>query len=55
MQVYPAASLMHYAPENTHIYFIDPKPTIESSKKITVIAKTATKGVKELVDSLITI
>ena len=48
MQVYPAASLMHYVPENTPTYFIDPKPAIESSKNLTVIAKPATQGLKEL-------
>ena len=26
LQVYPAASLMHYAPRNSPIYYIDPKP-----------------------------
>lgn len=52
MQVYPAASLMHYIPENTSVYFVDPKPTISSSSKITVIAKPATIGVKEVVTKL---
>ena len=46
MQVYPAASLMHYAPEQTPTYFIDPKPAIDSHNHITVIAKMATEGVK---------
>ena len=53
MQVYPAASLMHYITENTPIYLIDPKPSIESSKRITVIAKPATIGVKEVVMELL--
>ncbi len=52
MQVYPAASLMHYVSKNTPVYFIDPKPSIESSKQITVIAQPATIGVKEVVDKL---
>ena len=52
MQVYPAASLMHYVPENTATYFIDPKPAIESNKNLTVIAKSATVGVKEVVGLL---
>ncbi|WP_026755797.1 NAD-dependent deacylase [Sediminibacter sp. Hel_I_10] len=46
MQVYPAASLMHYVPEQTPTYFIDPKPAIDSHNHITVIAKKATEGVK---------
>ncbi|WP_203258551.1 SIR2 family NAD-dependent protein deacylase [Hyunsoonleella ulvae] len=49
MQVYPAAGLMHYAPSNTPIYFIDPKPNIESNNRITVIAKTATVGMQEFI------
>jgi len=53
MQVYPAASLMHYVSENTPVYFIDPKPSIESSKRINVIAKPATVGVKDVVVELL--
>lgn len=49
LQVYPAASLMHYVPENTPTYFIDPNPSIASNKKLTVIAKTATKGIEEFI------
>ena len=48
MQVYPAASLMHYVPENTATYFIDPKPAIESTQNLTVIAKPATEGMREI-------
>jgi len=45
MQVYPAASLMHYVPEDTPTYFVDPKPAIESKSNLMVIAKPATEGV----------
>lgn len=45
MQVYPAASLMHYAPQQTPIYFIDPNPNISSKPGLTVIAEKATIGV----------
>ncbi|AUP80850.1 SIR2 family NAD-dependent protein deacylase [Flavivirga eckloniae] len=45
MQVYPAAGLMHYVPQNTPSYFIDPKPAINSKDNLTVIAETATSGV----------
>lgn len=48
MQVYPAASLMHYVPQNTPTYFIDPKPNIESKKNLTVISETATVGIKKI-------
>lgn len=52
MQVYPAAGLMHYAPEKTPTYFIDPKPNIESKHNLTVIDKPATLGMKELLQLL---
>jgi NAD-dependent deacetylase len=52
MQVYPAASLMHYVPQNTPTFFINPKPNIESKKHLTVIAETATIGMKQIVKLL---
>ena len=52
MKVYPAASLIHYVPENTQTYFIDPKPALETKKNLTVIAETATQGVKKLFEIL---
>lgn len=54
MQVYPAASLIHYAPKQTPIYFIDPRPNIRSSdfENLTVILKTAAEGVPSLVEQL---
>ncbi len=48
MQVYPAASLMDYVPSKTPIFYIDPKPAISNSGKVSVIPKTATEGIKEL-------
>ncbi len=50
MQVYPAAGLMHYAPPNTPVYYIDPKPAITSNEKVTIIPKMASKGVVELIE-----
>ncbi|MEC8831432.1 MAG: NAD-dependent deacylase [Bacteroidota bacterium] len=54
MQVYPAASLIHYAPDQTPIYFVDPRPNIRSSdfNNLTVISKTAEEGVPPLVTDL---
>ena len=52
MEVYPAASLMHYVPEHTPTFFIDPKPAIESKHNLTVIAETATVGMKRFIESL---
>lgn len=49
MQVYPAAGLMHYVPHGTPTYFIDPKPTIDSQKDLTVIAETATVGMQQFI------
>ena len=47
MQVYPAASLMHYVPQEIPIYYIDPKPAIEGNHRVTVIAEPATTGIKK--------
>ncbi|MEC7771178.1 MAG: NAD-dependent deacylase [Bacteroidota bacterium] len=54
MQVYPAASLIHYASKQTPIYFIDPKPNIRSAdfNNLTVIPETAAEGVPKLVKEL---
>jgi NAD-dependent deacetylase len=46
LQVYPAASLMHYVPANIPVYYIDPKPAIESKGNLKVIAEPATIGMK---------
>jgi NAD-dependent protein deacetylase/lipoamidase len=52
MQVYPAASLINYVQPDTKIFYIDPKPAIPSGGSVTVIAKTATEGMKELYELL---
>ncbi|ADX67116.1 MULTISPECIES: SIR2 family NAD-dependent protein deacylase [Weeksella] len=47
LQVYPAASLLDFVPNNCPIYYIDPKADeINYSSKINTIRKTATEGVK---------
>ncbi|MEP0214924.1 MAG: NAD-dependent deacylase [Cellulophaga sp.] len=55
MQVYPAASLVHYANNGTPIYFIDPNPSIKQSDfdSLTIINKTAVNGLPTLVSTLI--
>jgi NAD-dependent deacetylase len=55
MQVYPAASLIHYVASGTPIYFIDPRPSIEEKDftNIKIIAEKATIGVRQVVDALI--
>ncbi|WP_067148448.1 SIR2 family NAD-dependent protein deacylase [Pseudotamlana agarivorans] len=52
MQVYPAAGLKDYVPDNTPTYFIDPKPNISSRKNLIVMAETATVGVRKLMPIL---
>ena len=54
MQVYPAASLIHYAQPGIPIYFIDPRPTISESQfsNLTVFADTAITGMQKLVELL---
>lgn len=54
MQVYPAAGLIHHAPKQTPIYFIDPRPNIRSTdfENLTIIPKTAAEGIPSLVEQL---
>lgn len=50
MQVYPAASLVHYVRPHTPIYFIDPKPQIAKNRfaNVTIIKALATQGTSTL-------
>ena len=52
MQVYPAASLMHYVTNDTKIFYIDPNPAINNKPNLTVIPETATVGIKSLLELL---
>ncbi|MEC7265425.1 MAG: NAD-dependent deacylase [Bacteroidota bacterium] len=55
MQVYPAASLIHYVDHQTPIYFVDPKPTVRASDfgNLTIIQKTAVEGVPPLAEEIL--
>jgi NAD-dependent deacetylase len=53
MQVYPAAGLLHYAPEDIPVYFIDPKPSVQETKNLKVFAENASTGVPKLVSELL--
>ncbi|MBT8254033.1 MAG: NAD-dependent deacylase [Flavobacteriaceae bacterium] len=53
LQVYPAASLMHYVASHVPIFYIDPKPAINSNSQIEVVAEPATIGMKTLKERLI--
>ena len=57
LQVYPAAGLMSFAPEEAPIYYIDPNPAVnyelQRSKNVTVLPKTATQGVQEACDLIL--
>ena len=50
--VYPAASLLHYVPNNSKIFLIDPNPPSNLSNDIFVIKNSATLGVAEFVKIL---
>jgi NAD-dependent deacetylase len=52
LQVYPAASLMHYVSSNVPIYYVDPRPSIQSNHQITVISENATRGVLKVIQLL---
>ncbi|MDT0554722.1 SIR2 family NAD-dependent protein deacylase [Patiriisocius hiemis] len=53
MQVYPAASLIQYASPSAKAYFVDPNPSIASSKQIKVIAEKATIGVPRVIQEIL--
>ena len=54
MQVYPAASLIHYISLEIPIYFIDPKPNISkhSYDNLTIIPEKASVGMEKLIQLL---
>jgi NAD-dependent deacetylase len=54
MQVYPAASLVHFSPPGCPIYFVDPKPMISATDMddLVDIPDRADVGVPSLVASL---
>ena len=57
LQVYPAAGLVGFAPEDSGIYYIDPNPAsspeLSMSQNLEVIAEKASTGVRKVVDRLI--
>lgn len=54
LNVYPAAGLVNYVPVDAPVYLIDPKSVkLPYGRKITVIQKKATDGMKELTKLLI--
>lgn len=55
LQVYPAASLMHYANPNVPVFYIDPRPASISNLQnpLEVIAMNATEGVPLLRERLL--
>jgi NAD-dependent deacetylase len=52
LQVYPAAGLMHYAPESAPIYLIDPRPSISETDRLTIIEENASTGVQKACDMI---
>lgn len=53
MNVYPAAGLIDYVPNNVPIYVIDPnQPFIDSDRDITFINEKASIGMSKLIDIL---
>lgn len=41
---------MHYAPDDTPIYLVDPRPNLESHGNLTVIEENASTGVRKACD-----
>lgn len=53
MQVYPAASLIHYAPKNANLYYIDPNANAYSHPNLKCIKAKAGTGLPSLVTDLL--
>ncbi|MCK9290356.1 MAG: NAD-dependent deacylase [Bacteroidales bacterium] len=54
LQVYPAASLLHYVPSHSPVYLVDPKAEAPAwAQSVKTIRKTAATGLPELVNELI--
>ena len=53
LQVYPAASLVHYLKSGTPIYIVDPNVPDTNLKNLHVISEPASTGVPQLVEKLI--
>lgn len=53
MQVYPAAGLIDYVPEQASKYYVDPRPATVAAPHLRVIQDNATTGVRQLVDELL--
>ena len=55
LQVYPAASLLHYTNYNTPVFYIDPNPVTiyDLSNPLEVIAMNATEGIPVLREKLL--
>jgi NAD-dependent deacetylase len=53
LQVYPAAGLKDFVAARTPVYFVDPKPSLESHGRLTVIAENASTGVAKVAGILI--
>ena len=58
MQVYPAASLIGFVPDDCKVYYVDPKPHISyeliQRENLSVIEQNAGVGVVELVGKILT-
>lgn len=52
MQVYPAAGLVHYAPEGIPVYYVDPDPAAVAVSGLRVFAENAGTGLWKVVEEL---
>ncbi|MDP3927843.1 MAG: Sir2 family NAD-dependent protein deacetylase [Bacteroidota bacterium] len=48
LQVYPAAGLLQYFSSVKPLFLVDPKPQLMQKNNLTIIAKSAVEGMKEL-------
>ncbi|MCV6630680.1 MAG: NAD-dependent deacylase [Flavobacteriaceae bacterium] len=55
LQVYPAAGLLHYAPNHAPLFYVDPKPASVSHPSIKVIAEKASTGIPKALNKIKTL
>jgi NAD-dependent deacetylase len=53
LQVYPAAGLKDFVEPHVPIYFVDPKPSLASYGRLTVIVENASTGVEKVARLLV--
>jgi NAD-dependent deacetylase len=52
LEVFPAASLLHHVPRNTHKYIVDPSPRLSRDQGFTAVRQPASIGIPQVTSEL---